>query len=756
MSAASRIYQVAVPTPLYRAFDYLATVSLVPGTRVRVPFGRRELVGVVLGEVAQSELPSGRLKPITQALDASAILPPTILGLLRWAADYYHHPLGEVIHTALPVRLRQGRAPDTAGVKVWMLTPEGRAVDPGALKRAPTQRLVLETLALSAEGVEADQLAQISQRSAAALRALRSKGWVSSYQRDHREETKPASVTGPPLNPGQQSAVSAILAGLKNFYPCLLHGVTGSGKTEVYLSVIEQLLPQGKQSLVLVPEISLTPQLVGRFERRFGLPIAVLHSGLNEQERLSAWVRAVEGKAPIVLGTRSAVFTPLRNPGLIVVDEEHDASYKQQEGFRYSARDVAVMRAAREKIPIILGSATPSLESLKNARQGAYALIELPERTGSAVMPDVRLLDMRRLKPSEGLSMPLREALAERLEKGEQSILFLNRRGFSPVWMCFDCGWVASCKRCDARLTLHQTISPGAKLDAHSAPAGGAPGMARIKKQKLLCHHCGADQQITPRCPTCQGENLHPLGEGTERVEGALQKFFPNARVERIDRDSTARRGALEEILRRVHEGKADILVGTQMLSKGHDFPNVTLVGILNADQGLYGTDFRSGERLFQLIMQVSGRAGRADKQGEVLIQTWHPDHPLFTALQRHDFHGFAEYALNERREAGYPPYSHLALLRAESPAPGAALEFLNAARVLAVRLAPGKDVQTLTPLPAPMERRAGRYRAQMLVQSRQRGPLHDFLGRWVMQLAEAKFAKKTRWSLDVDPLDMH
>jgi primosomal protein N' (replication factor Y) len=732
MSAPLRIYQVAVPAPLYREFDYVASMSLTTGARVRVPFGRRELVGVVLGEVAQSELPSGRLKPISQPLDASAILPPPILGLLRWAADYYHHPLGEVIYTALPVRLRQGRAPVAAGVKVWALTSEGRAVDPGALKRAPAQRLVLEALALSAEGMEADQLAQISLRSAAALRALRSKGWVSSYQRDHREETKPASVTGPPLNPGQQSAVSAILAGLKDFHPCLLHGVTGSGKTEVYLSVIEQLLPQGKQSLVLVPEISLTPQLVGRFERRFRLPIAVLHSGLNEQERLNAWVRAAEGKAPIVLGTRSAVFTPLRNPGIIVVDEEHDASYKQQEGFRYSARDVAVMRAAREKIPIILGSATPSLESLKNARQGAYALIELPERTGSAVMPDVRLLDMRRLKPSEGLSLPLREALAARLARGEQSILFLNRRGFSPVWMCFDCGWVAPCKRCDAQLTLHQ------------------------KRQKLLCHHCGAEQEVVQRCPSCRGENLHPLGEGTERVEGALEKFFPQARIERIDRDSTGRKGALEEILRRVHEGEADILVGTQMLSKGHDFPNVTLVGILNADQGLYGTDFRSGERLFQLIMQVSGRAGRADKPGEVLIQTWHPDHPLFTALQRHDFHGFAEYALNERREAGYPPYSHLALLRAESPAPGAALEFLNAARVLAVRLSPGKEVQILSPLPAPMERRAGRYRAQILVQSRQRGPLHDFLGPWVMALTEAKFAKKTRWSLDVDPQEMY
>ncbi len=732
MVASLRIYQIAVPTPLYRAFDYLAPVALTPGARVRVPFGRRELVGVVMGEVTRSELPANRLKNITQPLDDSAIFPPSVLSLLQWAADYYHHPLGEVVHTALPVYLRQGRAPVASGVKLWSLTPAGKAVDPQTLKRAPAQKQVLEALATDGEGLDAEQLAKVSQRSAAALKALRAKGWVSSHQRETRPAINGDLQTAPELNPDQKSAVAGILAGLGGFRPFLLHGVTGSGKTEVYLGVIEQVLAQGKQALVLVPEISLTPQLVGRFARRFRAPIALLHSGLNEQERLSAWVRASAGRASIVLGTRSAVFTPLMHPGLIVVDEEHDASYKQQDGFRYSARDVAVMRAAREKIPVILGSATPSLESLKNARQGAYTLIELPERTGTAVMPQVRLLDMRRLKPSEGLSLPLREALAARLEKGEQSILFLNRRGFSPVWMCFDCGWVAPCKRCDAQLTLHN------------------------RKQKLLCHHCGAEQEVVKVCPSCQGVNLHPLGEGTERVEGALEKFFPRARIERIDRDSTARRGALEEKLRRVHAGEADILVGTQMLSKGHDFPNVTLVGILNADQGLYGTDFRSGERLFQLIMQVSGRAGRADKPGEVLIQTWHPEHPLFAALQRHDFHGFAEFALNERRETGYPPYTHLALLRAEAPAPGAALEFLRAARALAVQLSPGKDVQLLSPAPAPMERRAGRYRAQLLVQSGQRAPLHEFLAQWVRQLTEAKFARKTRWSLDVDPVDMY
>ncbi|MGE5241851.1 MAG: primosomal protein N' [Bacteroidota bacterium] len=735
MSATACIYQVAVPTPLQRTFDYLSapeTATLTPGTRVRVSFGKREIVGVVMGQSDRSELPRERLKPIGQALDAEPLLAPSLLNLLTWASDYYHHPIGEVIHTALPVRLREGGAAVTVGIKVWSLTSKGRAVDRESLKRAPAQRRIFEALAAASQGLEAPQLAAVSQRWGAAIKALHAKGWVSSHQRDSRPLSNAGQTRPPELNPGQQSAIATITKELVGFRPHLLHGVTGSGKTEVYLGVIDQVLAQGKQALVLVPEIGLTPQVVDRFERRFPVPIAVLHSGLNDQERLNAWLAARAGRARIVIGTRSAVFTPLKHPGLIVVDEEHDASYKQQDGFRYSARDVALMRASRDAIPVVLGSATPSLESLKRAREGGYSLLELPDRTGGAGMPEVRLLDMRRLKPSDGLSLPLREAIAARLQRQEQSLLFLNRRGFAPVWMCHDCGWLAPCRRCDAQLTLHQ------------------------KRGRLLCHHCGAEQEITARCPSCQGENLHPLGEGTERVEGALEKFFPQARIVRIDRDSTRRKGALEEKLQRVHAGDADILVGTQMLSKGHDFPNVTLVGILNADQGLYGADFRSGERLFQMIMQVSGRAGRADKPGEVLIQTWHPDHPVFAALQRHDFHGFADFALNERRETGYPPYSHLALLRAESPRPGMALKFLADARALGLGLPPEPAVQILEPAPAPMERRAGRYRAQLLVQSAARAPLHGFLSRWLAPLAETPLAKKVRWSLDVDPVDMY
>jgi primosomal protein N' (replication factor Y) len=529
------------------------------------------------------------------------------------------------------------------------------------------------------------------------------------------------------LTDAQRAAVEQIEQATR-FSAFLLHGVTGSGKTEVYLEAIKRVLARGKQTLVLVPEIGLTPQLLDRFRRRFAVPIAVLHSALGERERLQAWLDARSGHAPIVIGTRSAVFVPLANPGLIVIDEEHDGSFKQQEGFRYHARDLAVMRASREAVPIVLGSATPSLETLRHARAGTYTLLRLPERTGTAGLPTVRLLDLRRLKPDQGLSHPLREAIAERLARREQVLLFLNRRGFAPVWTCYDCEWVASCARCDARLTFHQ------------------------RSRRLRCHHCGADQPVIEKCPKC-ANSLHALGEGTERIEGALAKYFPDAAIERIDRDSTRRKGALEEKLERVRAGEAQILVGTQMLSKGHDFPNVTLVGVLNADQGLYNVDFRAPERLFQQIMQVSGRAGRADKPGDVFIQTRHPDHPVFDAIARHDFDGFADYALAERRDTGYPPFQYLALLRAEAAAAGLALSFLVQAQTCARQMADGVDI--LDPAPAPMERRAGRYRAQLLVQARERKALHVFLDRWVGELQALKTTRRVRWSLDVDPIEM-
>jgi primosomal protein N' (replication factor Y) (superfamily II helicase) len=734
MVALSRIVRVAVPAPLRKSFDYLLPDGLrapAPGVRVRVPFGpRRTVVGVVLDVVADSERPLHRLKPLTQVLDQAPLIPSTLLQLLAWAADYYHHPIGEVIATALPTRLRQGDV-IAEGICVWMLTPEATALSEMSFKRAAVQQRLWRALQLHPAGLDARALAAVSSRWRVALQAMIERGWVRISSRDYLASAQATDIALPVLTPAQAAAVNSIAAA-HDFHAFLLHGVTGSGKTEVYLRAIDTALRQGRQALVLVPEISLTPQLAARFRARFSVPVAVLHSDLGDSERACAWTMACAGKVPIVLGTRSAVFTPLPQLGLIVVDEEHDASYKQQDGFRYSARDVAIMRANRERVPIVLGSATPSLETLQRVNAGAYQYLALPERAGGAVMPTIQLLDMRQLAPDDGLSHPLRSALTETLARGDQSLLFLNRRGFAPVWMCYGCGWVARCRRCDARLTYHRA------------------------SERLRCHHCGAEHPLPAACPKCHATELHALGEGTERVEAALKRYFPTARIVRIDRDSMRAKGALETALARVRDGAADILIGTQMLSKGHDFPNVTLVGVLNADHGLYGTDFRAAERLVQQIMQVSGRAGRAAKAGRVLIQTYHPTHPVFTALLQQRYRDFADYALTERRETGFPPFTHLALLRAESPAAGTALAFLRKAQRVAHACVPDAAVQIMDPVASPMERRAGRYRAQLLVQSSSRAPLHGLLDSWIARLSELKETKRVRWSIDVDPIDMY
>ncbi len=735
MVARTQIFHVAVPTPLPRAFDYLPPIKGISpsvGTRVRIPFGRRMVVGLVLSSGTHTAIAAERLKHITEVIDEAPLVSSHWLAFLAWAADYYHHPIGEVIQAALPGVLRQGRAASLAGTRRWRITERGADVE-SALARAPVQKKLLSALRNSGAGLDAAALAGVTPRWASVIRVLVTKGWARVETGDYLPaRTAVPSECAPTLNDAQVRALTAITDSLGRFHCFLLHGITGSGKTEVYLHAVAHSIAQGQQALVLVPEIGLTPQLVERFERRFHQPIVVLHSSLSDHERLGAWLAARAGRAAIVLGTRSAVFTPLKRPGLIIVDEEHDTSYKQQDGFRYSARDVAIMRASREQIPIVLGSATPSLESLHKAQGGGYTLLELPERTGSAQLPAVELLDMRRLASLSGLSHPLRMALAQGLARHEQSLLFLNRRGFAPVWMCHGCGWIAPCERCDARLVVHR------------------------KSKRLRCHHCGSDRSLPSACPVCRSAELQALGEGTEKIEQALHELYPTARIVRLDRDSTRRKGQLQANLRRIHAGQADILVGTQMISKGHDFPDVTLVGVVNADQGLYSVDFRASERLFQEILQVSGRAGRAAKPGRVLIQTYHPEHPIFSALKSHDYHAFARFALAERRETNYPPFSHAALMRAESPRPGAALAFVRAAHALARRHALTGSVQLGEPLPAPMERRAGRYRAQLLLQAEQRSALHRFLSNWLERLRQDKKARRVRWSVDVDPSDLY
>ena len=705
----------------------------MPGCRVLVPFGNRKLLGVVVGDAERSELPAAKLKTIAAVLEPEPVLPPVLLELLKWAATYYHYPLGEVIGTALPATLRAGKAAQIRQIEHWRVSAASTKADPEDLKRAPLQRRVFEFIRDATNPVTREALSGISANWRSAVGALVERGWVESLATDDVSAPLGDCDNGPELNEEQAVAVERINASADSFRSHLLHGVTGSGKTEVYLGAINHQLERGRQVLMLVPEIGLTPQLVERVRRRVNSPVLLLHSALTDSERNNAWLQAAKGGPVVTLGTRSAVFTPLPSLGLVIVDEEHDPSFKQQEGFRYHARDLAVMRANRNKVPIVLGSATPSLESMLNVRNGNYQLLRLSQRAGDAALPTVNLVDQRAHALNDGLSPPMIAAIKNRLAKSEQSLLFLNRRGYAPVIMCRACGWTQSCPRCDAHMIVHQ------------------------HKNLLRCHHCGSETPLPERCPSCDADELKPIGEGTERVEKALKKLFPAARIDRVDRDTTARKGSLEQKLDDIRAGKVDIIIGTQMLSKGHDFPNITLVGVLNADQGLYGADFRGPEHLIQQVMQVSGRAGRADRSGEVLIQTWHPDHAVFKALVKHDYDMFVDAALQERQQAGFPPYTYFALLRAEATERGRALQFLGKARSLGVPIAENNNsLELFDALNAPMEKRAGRYRAQLLLKSTTRPALHNCLSAWLPLIEELPEARKVRWSLDVDPVDMY
>ena len=728
---ASGIAAVAIDAPLRRLFDYRiaeGAETIAPGERVWVPFGRRRVVGVVVERRERSEAPEGKLRTVQDRIDAEPTLEPALLQLLLWAADYYRHPIGEVIASALPGPLRGG-APLVETATRWRLTPLGRETGFTQLPaRAARLRAVVTHLLANADATTAE-LAEAAPL--ASLRALEQRGLLEQFLHTAPLDAAatPSLLEGPVLNQGQHEAVERIVATFGSFASHLLYGVTGSGKTEVYLHAIAGALARGEQALVLVPEIALTPQLVARFERRFKARLAVMHSGLTDRERLGAWRSARNGAAQIIIGTRSAVFTPFARLGLIVVDEEHDASFKQQEGFRYSARDLAIVRAQRLGAPIVLGSATPSLETLARARRPAESLLSLPQRAGGAQPPRLALIDLRKNAQIQGIATPAFLAIERHLEADGQVMLFLNRRGFAPVLFCPACGWSAHCQRCDAHLTVHG------------------------RSRRLICHHCGAEASQVERCPSCEAEPK-PVGQGTERIEEILRERLPDAPLARIDRDAIARRGELEAVLDRVHRNEVRILVGTQMLTKGHDFPNVTLVVVLNADQGLFSTDFRASERLAQTIVQVAGRAGRADRPGEVLIQTEYPEHPLLKLLLTGGYDAFADGALREREDSGWPPFARIALMRAEASTLQAPMQFLQAARG-AARLLQSAEVRVLGPAPAPMERRAGRHRAQLLLHAASHAPLQKFLRSWVPQVEALSEAKRVRWSIDVDPVEL-
>ncbi len=737
------ILSLALPTPLRRRFDYLAPTdadteqqqSWQPGQLFRVPFGNQSLIAVLLEIKSHTEIPMEKLRPATEWLGTEQALDNEQLSLCLWAADYYHCPVGEAISTALPALLRQGQWQKSSIEPRYRLTTEGKGLPEGALKRARKQAVLLSALQQQASlsRVEIESL----EISATIINALIEKGLIETYIPESIAIQHFPSGTGhflkeKPLilNPEQSKALNQIQ--YNSFATYLLDGTTGSGKTEIYLQAIEQCLRDGKQALVLVPEIGLTPQTLSRFLRRFSVPIAALHSGLNDRERLDAWMDAKNGNARIIIGTRSAIFTPLKNPGIMILDEEHDLSFKQQEGFRYSARDLAVVRAHKLNIPLILGSATPSLETLHNAQQQRYQHLRLTTRAGDAKPPQIHLLDIRGQLLDEGLSPLTLDSIRKTLNKHEQVLVFLNRRGYAPTLECQDCGWMADCRYCDARMTLHQ--SP-----AH-----------------LHCHHCDHQRSIPKTCPNCKSSRLHPLGQGTERSEETLRQAFPNLPVIRIDRDVTRQKNSLNRLLEPVHQGESCILIGTQMLAKGHHFPKVTLVVILDADAGLFSTDFRGIERMGQLLLQVAGRAGRAEKPGHVIIQSLHTDHPWLQTLVHSGYHAMSELILRDRQKQQLPPFSHLTLLRAESKRPEIALEFLRFALSLAQKIQPSSsELNYLGPLPAMMEKRGDRFRYQLHISSQQRKLLQHLLSTLARELEASALSHRVRWSIDVDAQEM-
>jgi primosomal protein N' (replication factor Y) (superfamily II helicase) len=722
--------RVALDVPVNDSFDYRAADACSDdvGRLAVVPFGRGRKVGVIVEVTAHSAIEPQRIRAVARIARDLPRMPETTLELFRFCARYYHHPLGETILNALPTALRKPDGTALAARSEFVRTAEGEQRSVADLPaRAHAQRALFGAFATEPV-LTTGRLREGGPAAKRALTALMARGWLTEREAAAvpTDAVPPAVEVAPglELTPEQRTAVDAVIAELGDYRCHLLYGVTGSGKTEVYLRLIEAAAGRGEQTLLLVPEINLTPQLEARLAERLGTGrLAILHSGLAEGERLERWLRAVRGEAVVVAGTRLAVFTPLPRLGLVIVDEEHDGSYKQQEGLRYSARDVAVFLGKQRSAAVVLGSATPSLESWRQAQQRRYRLLRLPNRASSR-LPDIRTVETRGVTLVEGLAPALVDAIRQTLGRGEQSLIFVNRRGFAPTLLCHECGWIAPCHRCSARLTLHATA------------------------QRLRCHYCGHEERIPQSCPSCGNQDLRALGAGTQRIEQALTALFPKARIARIDRDSTRRRNAFHELRERIEAHDLDILVGTQMLAKGHDFPRLTLVGVLGADNGLLAADFRAEERLFALLLQVAGRAGRAALPGQALIQTEFPQHPMFQSLIAHDFEGFAQRQLDQRKAGAFPPFLHQALLRAEATQEAQVFEVLNDAVRQARPLADG--ITLYDPVPALMPKVAGKWRGQLLIQSASRNALHAFLDNWWPQIG----SNRVRMSIDVDPLD--
>lgn len=734
MSADPRILKVALDVPLDRLFDYLdGGYEVAVGQRVIVSFGPRKQVGIVAAIDDKSELPTQKLKPILKAFADEPPLDAELFRLVRFCADYYHYPFGQALLSVLPVRLRQTEPAQARKQFSYHLTAAGKEAGLAAIPpRSAVQRRIYSALVEHRTLSEA-ALAGLSSSWRKAMQVLQEAGWVQAQEILAGPAPLIQPATAPLLNQPQSHAIQEILKDPQRFKPWLLHGITGSGKTEVYIQLLQEMLSRtGGQALVLVPEINLTPQLEARFRSRLPqFPLVALHSNLGESERLQNWRLAQSGQARIVIGTRLAVFTPMPQLRMVIIDEEHDASYKQQDSMRYHARDVAMVRARHMNIPIVLGSATPALESWHNALAEKYTLLTLSERAvATSRLPEVRCIDISRVELQEGLAPQLIEALRACLERGEQSLLFINRRGYAPVLLCSACHWIAPCPRCSARLVVH------------------------LRRGRLSCHHCGHEERTVRQCPSCGNADLRPTGHGTQRLENTLAAIFPEARILRVDRDSMRSKHALTDMMSAMHASDIDILVGTQMLAKGHDFPNLTLVGVIDTDSALFSPDFRAAERLFAQLMQVAGRAGRAEKPGEVLIQTTFPEHPLFHALRGQDYAAYADTLLQERQQTQFPPYSYMALLKAEANQYSQVEIFLQEAAELARVMDTAGEVMIYDPLRPQMERLKGLERGHLLLQAANRQPLQRLLRPWVSQLRNSPAGSKVRWAVDVDPLE--
>jgi len=725
----SLVLRCSVNAPMRRLLDYLppkgAELPFFVGCRVQVPLGNRRVVAVITAIIPRSESDIEHLKHAENLLDASPLISDTQLELLRWTANYYQHPPGEAMILGLSPRERRGEPPASFGKPGLALNLRGLGLPPGALDRAPKQAALLALLQTAPRSYEELESLGISRATARQL--------LNKHLAERQDiVSAPNWSGGDGLEPSteQAEALQGICDSLGSFHCHVLEGITGSGKTEVYLQAIAKAMATGKQALVLLPEIGLTPQMLQRFQTRFQAPIAVLHSGLSDGERDRHWHMARSGHAAIVLGTRSAVFVPMTSLGLIVIDEEHDVSYNQQDGLRYSARDVAVKRAQLAQCPIVLGSATPSLESVANFRSGRYRWHPLTSRPGAATSPKKILIDIRGLQLDAGLSEQLLSAMSATLDRGEQVLLFLNRRGFAPSLICQTCGWVSGCHHCDARLTLHR-----------SPP-------------RLCCHHCGEQQSLPRQCPECGGNNLAAAGLGTEQTEQALQRLFSTTPIHRVDSDTMGGRSSMQTLIEQVEDAEPCILLGTQLLTKGHHFPRVTCVGVIDADAQLFNPDFRGEERLAQLLTQVGGRSGRATRSGEVIIQTRHPDHPVVRAVLESPWSAICDQLLQQRQSQGLPPYGHLAVMRCDSRSIDQGLGFLEGCLTTLVSERTFNGIRFVGPLPAAMARRAGLYRSQLLLAGSSRQELHQAAAQLVACATSKKQPAGLRWFVDIDPAD--